>query len=389
MALILEKIKLFFEMIMNLITNLGKIFREKRYLHEYQYKQLIKQESGKMGHLVEVDGNLMNVFIYNEDQDKTDNPKNSNSNSTLVFISGFGTASPILDFSTLYRLLSKQFNIVVIEKFGYGFSDIVDSERSVATQVRQDREALTKAGLQGPWILVPHSRGAYEAIYWAQHYPEEVEAFVGLDITMPYPCTEMEAQRHRQRVTRYRFNSLFFKLHLPPMIDYAQQFIFNPHMNESEQKLYKALYYKNAYNSSIQQESSFICENISTILQYPTPFSTLPTLLFCTRLSQSLNKKIFQDKQIFPNLNFKILEDTSKTTTTDNRGSLSTNASSSTSASKNSTDSTSSSIDTPTTIATFGKMGKLVVLPTNQHYVHNYSFNAIHQELEEFIKKLN
>lgn len=47
---------------------------------------------------------------------------------TLVFMSGGGTCSPILDFKSLYSLLSSEYKIAVVEKFGYGFSDIVDEK---------------------------------------------------------------------------------------------------------------------------------------------------------------------------------------------------------------------------------------------------------------------
>ena len=45
-------------------------------------------------------------------------------------MSGWGTPSPILDFKTLYSRLSDENRIVVVEKFGYGFSDVVDDTDS-------------------------------------------------------------------------------------------------------------------------------------------------------------------------------------------------------------------------------------------------------------------
>lgn len=50
---------------------------------------------------------------------------------TLVFLSGAGTCSPILDFKSLYSLLSDDYRIVVVEKFGYGYSDVVDEDRNI------------------------------------------------------------------------------------------------------------------------------------------------------------------------------------------------------------------------------------------------------------------
>ena len=132
--------------------------------------ELLKRPLGQM---VEVDGRKMCVYVQGE------------GDRTLVFLSGSGTVSPILDFKSLYSLLSDDYRIVVIEKFGYGFSDVVDTERSFDTILRQDREALAKLGVEGPYILCPHSMSGLEAILWAQRHPQEVDAIVGLDMALP------------------------------------------------------------------------------------------------------------------------------------------------------------------------------------------------------------
>ena len=125
------------------------------------------------GRFVEIDGHNMSIYEAGKGE------------HTLVFLSGAGTVSPILDFKSLYSLLSDDFKIVVIEKFGYGFSDVVDEERSFETILRQDREVLSKSGIKAPYILCPHSMSGLETIMWAQKYPEEVEGIVGLDMVVP------------------------------------------------------------------------------------------------------------------------------------------------------------------------------------------------------------
>ena len=129
-----------------------------------------------LGQLVDIDGH--NMSIYTEGKGE----------HTIVFMSGWDTVSPILDFKPLYSRLSDDYRCVVIEKFGYGFSDIVDGERDFDTILRQDREALKKAGIEAPYVLCPHSLSGFEATLWAQKYPDEVEAIVGLDMsTANYP----------------------------------------------------------------------------------------------------------------------------------------------------------------------------------------------------------
>lgn len=105
--------------------------------------------------------------------------------TTLVFMSGGGTCSPILDFKSLYSLLSDNCKIAVVEKFGYGFSDVVDGSRDIDSILENTRAALSAAGLNAPYVLCPHSMSGLEALYWAQKYPDEVSAIIGLDMAVP------------------------------------------------------------------------------------------------------------------------------------------------------------------------------------------------------------
>ena len=140
-----------------------------------------------LGQLVEVDGHNMSIYTEGEGE------------HTIVFMSGWGTPSPILDFKVLYSRLSDDNRIVVVEKFGYGFSDIVDGERDMDTILRQDREALEKAGINGPFVLCAHSFSGYEATLWAQKYPDEVEAIVGLDMCTPN-CESTETLKSNDKL---------------------------------------------------------------------------------------------------------------------------------------------------------------------------------------------
>ncbi|WP_257127897.1 MULTISPECIES: alpha/beta fold hydrolase [Bacillus] len=51
--------------------------------------------------------------------------------NTIVLLSGAGMAAPALDYEPLMNEISKNNRIVVIETFGYGWSDITNKERTV------------------------------------------------------------------------------------------------------------------------------------------------------------------------------------------------------------------------------------------------------------------
>ena len=125
------------------------------------------------GQMVEVDGHRMHIYSEGE------------GNHTIVFLSAWGDTSPYANFLPLCKELSADARVVILERFGYGLSDVVDGERTFDRILEEDREGLKKAGIEGPYVLAPHSIGGPEAILWAQKYPSEVEGIVGMDIAVP------------------------------------------------------------------------------------------------------------------------------------------------------------------------------------------------------------
>jgi pimeloyl-ACP methyl ester carboxylesterase len=126
------------------------------------------------GQLVAVNDHRLHVYAEGE------------GDRTLVFLAGGGTTAPALDFRGLYRQLSGDYRTVVVERAGYGWSD--DSggaSRDVETVLQETRSALEAAGESPPYVLLPHSMSGLEALLWADRYPDEVTAIVGLDPATP------------------------------------------------------------------------------------------------------------------------------------------------------------------------------------------------------------
>ena len=132
------------------------------------------------GQLVEVSGHNMNVYAEGE------------GSHTLVFLAPAGDTSPALTFKPLYSKLNSEYKTVVIEKFGYGMSDIIDTDRDYLTMVKECREALAKADVEDPYILCPFSKSGIDALIWAQEYPDEIEAIISIDMAFPEAYSEIE-----------------------------------------------------------------------------------------------------------------------------------------------------------------------------------------------------
>jgi len=131
----------------------------------------IKHEA--LGKFVEVNGHKMHVFCTGQGKD------------TFVFMSGHGTSCPTLDFKPLWSILSGEYKIVVVERAGYGWSEATNTSRDLDTVLDETRKALKLSDIEAPFILAPHSVSGLEAIYWAQKYPKEIKAIIGLDSAIP------------------------------------------------------------------------------------------------------------------------------------------------------------------------------------------------------------
>ena len=121
------------------------------------------------GRMYDVAGHRMHLYLGGHGE------------TTVVFASGWGTASPYADFSPLYQELEPHVQVAVYDRFGYGYSDTTDRPRDIDAVTDEIRELLRGAGVEPPYVFAGHSLGALEAIRYAQRYPEEVKGLLMID----------------------------------------------------------------------------------------------------------------------------------------------------------------------------------------------------------------
>ena len=129
------------------------------------------EEIQPFGKLVKVNGRKMHVHSM------------GNGEKTIVILPGLGTPLPSVDFAPLMRDLSKEYTVVCVEFFGYGFSDQSDTPRTNENYTEEIRLALTEAGFKPPYLLMPYSASGIYCEYYATKYPGEVEGLILLDTT--------------------------------------------------------------------------------------------------------------------------------------------------------------------------------------------------------------
>ncbi|MDS0524317.1 alpha/beta hydrolase [Clostridium sp. SHJSY1] len=192
-----------------------------------------------LGQMVEVNGHKMNVYVEGSGEE------------TLVFMSGGGTSSPVLDFKSLYSLLSDKYRIIVVEKAGYGFSDITSSKRDIDTILSETRESISKVGIKGPYILCPHSMSGIEALYWAQKYPKEIKAIIGLDMSVPASYNEYEVNIPIIELGSFANNIGLTRL--IPSLSESDAIKYGT-LSEDEKKLYKIIFYRRTATKNMINE---------------------------------------------------------------------------------------------------------------------------------------
>lgn len=221
------------------------------------------------GKIVEVNNHNINVYISG----------NSNSNITLVFMSGGGTCSPTLDFKTLYLLFEKDYQIAVVEKAGYGFSDISNKDRDIDTILFETRESLNKAGItNNKYILFPHSMSGIEALYWANKYPDEIKGIVGLDPAVPKAYENMKINNTLS--TLAKFGADIGITRFIPSIVNSSSAIKDGNLTEEEKELYRVIFYRRTETTSMLNEVKRIKENAKKLENIDT--TNVPMLFFAS-----------------------------------------------------------------------------------------------------------
>lgn len=230
------------------------------------HKIKLSKEEGRFvptGQLVEVNGHQMHVYTEGKGED------------TLVFMSGGGTSSPALDFKSLYTLLSDKYKIVVVEKAGYGFSEVTDIDRDIDTILAETKEALFKSEIEGPYILFPHSMSGIEALKWAQDYPDEIKAIIGLDMAVPAVYEEISINMFLVRLGAFTAKTGLIRW-IPKLSE--SDAIKYGNLTDEEKELYKVIFYRRTLTKDMVNEIDHIKANAQKVKKAGIP--NIPILLF-------------------------------------------------------------------------------------------------------------
>ena len=199
---------------------------------------------------------------------------------TIVFMSGNGVTSPVLEYKPIYRRLSSKYRIAVIEKAGYGFSGHMTTPRTIENLVGDDREALRRAGIEPPYVLAAHSYSGLEAVYWANTYPDEVKAVLSMDMGIPdYAVLQAEEvpddkrdkmlERYHRFLKRVAKDGIIARL-VRNKAENSSGLLTGNELTDDEKKLYRRLFYENIANREFVEESRQMTYNAKKAVETGT-----------------------------------------------------------------------------------------------------------------------
>ncbi len=222
------------------------------------------------GEMVAVNGHRLHVYAEGE------------GDLTLVFLAGSGTTAPTYDFKGLYSRLSDDYRAVVVERAGYGWSD--DSggaSRDIETVLQETRLALQEAGEKPPYVLLPHSMSGLEALHWANRYPEEVAAIVGLDPAVPPVYEVLPPPRLMLALVAFTARTGLLRL-APPICQGAAAV---NHLTAEETAVYCSIMYRRTLTADMLAEINITQANAELVAAAGIP--DVPLYLFISNGADS------------------------------------------------------------------------------------------------------
>ena len=115
----------------------------------------------------------------------------SPSNDLAVILPGYGCYTAHYEFDTFADRLKDDYKILIVEPLGVGLSDGTDRVRSVENYCEELHELMEYLDYD-KYTLMAHSLGGLYSLYYANKYTDEVEAFIGIDASVPHQTDDAQ-----------------------------------------------------------------------------------------------------------------------------------------------------------------------------------------------------
>jgi pimeloyl-ACP methyl ester carboxylesterase len=250
------------------------------------------------GEFIEVDGNKMCVNIE------------GHGDKVVVLLTGWGSPSPVLDMKPLATQLNSNYTVVTVEYLGYGLSDVTDKERSIENITNELHTVLQKLGYTH-YTLMAHSISGLYGLYYTNLYPNEVEAFVGIDSSVANEANlkasaaeSLQYGKSLRLMNNLGVIRLISKLDMSNVINKTNGY----DRSEEECELLRKMYLNKLVSKNVLDEMNLLEQNCAKLQNMTFP-DHIPVLFFLA--SQSIEEtpgwKENHEEQFGKNTNSKLV----------------------------------------------------------------------------------
>ena len=109
----------------------------------------------------------------------------SSSDRVAVILPGYGSASAHYEFDTFAKRINGEYKLVIVDPIGVGLSDETDTPRTVENYCTELHGLMEYLGYDR-YTIIGHSIAGLYSLYYANQYADEVEAFIGIDASVPH-----------------------------------------------------------------------------------------------------------------------------------------------------------------------------------------------------------
>ncbi|MDF2866426.1 MAG: alpha/beta hydrolase [Clostridia bacterium] len=240
-----------------------------------------KEKYINVGKYVIIDGKRMNIY----------SKINDNKKDTIILLSGYGNSSPVLDFMPLTNELSKNYNVAIVEYFGYGWSDKTDKERTSNNIIEETRAALKQSGINPPYILMPHSISGIYSLYYANKYPDEVKAIIGIDPSVPAQMYYVDLIKKKSKLEKLVTTTGIVRAITKINPSIVQPKSLEGVYSSEDLNLIRIMYCWNNSNESLINEYNNMLKNMQETENYRFQ-SNIPVLFFLSKQSINVDTEI-------------------------------------------------------------------------------------------------
>lgn len=236
-----------------------------------KHRKALKEEEKYLtppGQMVEIDGHEIHVVHRGDETAK----------HALVFIHPNKTADDSIALEPLFDELS-DYELIYVDRSGSGYSDDWDAPKDIDSMLAETREAVKAVTGRTSYILVASKSGGTLAVDWADEYPDEVEAIVGLQMYFPDQYAGLDEDTYCSFENKIMLELVKIggqRLSDSVLPDNSYNIYTKDQMDRRNAIIEKRLYTQGMYN-----EDEYLVKNANNVAALGFPENTPMYMIYC------------------------------------------------------------------------------------------------------------